>query len=128
VLVRSPTRCFFFHARMPEEKVAVSLELQLNIKFTNLLFMDSKTENLNPNPKARPLHTWDLSGKVAGLCECMERGASLTLTSFVNFKILKIIFNSLSDVDSSLVLSSVVDNLFLSTRTPRQQLAGGHTP
>ena len=45
------------------------------------------------------ISSWGLSGKEAGLCQCEERGASLTLTSCVNFQILSNIIYRLSAIN-----------------------------
>ena len=44
-----------------------------------------------------------LSGKVACLCECEDRGASPTLTTFANFQILSTIVHRLSTINSWLI-------------------------
>ncbi len=60
------------------------------------------------------ISSWGLSGKEAWLCECEERGASLTLTSCVNFpNLIHYHLQALRHqhlLDKNLVLSNLVAN------------------
>ena len=62
------------------------------------------------------------SGKVACLCVCEDRGASPTLTAFVNFQILSTIIHRLSSINSWLITQwSDQQSSWLISQNPYQQ-------